>query len=513
MARILVVDDERLIRTLTVEVGSSLGHEVFTAANIRDGLALARQNMDIVLLDVLLPDGDGLATLESFTRLPGHPDVIVITGHGNADAAETALRAGAWEYLLKPLRPRDLKLALSQVVAWRASRGEAALTRLRHPDIIGESQALNDALEHVREAAASNVNVLIVGETGVGKELFARALHANSQRAAGPFITVDCTTLPETLVEAHLFGHARGAFTGADRARDGLLTAADGGTLFLDEVGDLPLPVQGAFLRALELRRFRPVGEVREVRSDFRIVAATNRDLDDMARMELFRSDLRFRLCGMTILVPPLRRRVEDIPLLAGHMLADFCQRHNLPRKELAPGCLDALTAYPWPGNVRELGHALERACTAAGGGDQIFARHLPTEIRIELARGRIPPTPRGPLPSPHPPSVESVPPHGSAGLADKAAFALRMTGTAAFDAAVPTVMPDAVTRALAASFTSEPDAVPTLRDIRARTEARYIQSLFEACSGDARKAARLAGISRGHFYELLRKYTQDDAE
>lgn len=507
MARILVVDDESLVRALAVEVGSSLGHEVFTAANIRDGLALARQNMDIVLLDVLLPDGDGLATLESFTRLRGHPDVIVITGHGNADAAETALRAGAWEYLLKPLRPRDLKQALSQVVAWRASRGEAALTRLRHPDIIGESRALSDALEQVREAAASNVNVLIVGETGVGKELFARALHANSARAAHPFITVDCTTLPETLVEAHLFGHARGAFTGADRARDGLLTAADGGTLFLDEVGDLPLPVQGAFLRALELRRFRPVGEVREVRSDFRIVAATNRDLDDMARMDLFRSDLRFRLRGMTILVPPLRRRVEDIPLLAGHMLADFCLRHNLPRKELAPGCLEALTAYPWPGNVRELGHALERACTAAGGGDQIFARHLPTEIRIELARRRIP--------APSLPSLNPLSPQPAAydltDAPEEAAPAPRVTDAAAPDAAVSDscAMPDAVARCFSASFMSGTGSVPTLREVRARTEARYVQALFEACAGDARKAARLAGISRGHFYELLRKHTR----
>lgn len=168
------------------------------------------------------------------------------------------------------------------------------------PDIIGESPALAEALEALREAAASNVNVLITGETGTGKELFASALHANSLRASGPFVTVDCTTLPETLVEAHLFGHARGAFTGADRAREGLLAAADHGTLFLDEVGELPLPVQGAFLRALELRRFRPVGEVREVESDFRLVAATNRDLDDMVGMDLYRSDLRFRLRGMT---------------------------------------------------------------------------------------------------------------------------------------------------------------------------------------------------------------------
>ena len=251
MARILVVDDESLIRVLVADVGESLGHEVLTAASIKEGQDLAQRGVDIVLLDVLLPDGDGLAHVETFSQLPGRPDVIIITGHGNADAAEAALRSGAWEYLVKPLRVRDLSKALTQAVQWRNSRDSQSRSLLRHPDIIGKSPALAEALEALREAAASNVNVLITGETGTGKELFASALHANSLRASGPFVTVDCTTLPETLVEAHLFGHARGAFTGADRAREGLLAAADHGTLFLDEVGELPLPVQGAFLRAL----------------------------------------------------------------------------------------------------------------------------------------------------------------------------------------------------------------------------------------------------------------------
>lgn len=218
MARILVVDDESLIRVLVADVGESLGHEVLTAASIKEGQDLAQRGVDIVLLDVLLPDGDGLAHVETFSQLPGRPDVIIITGHGNADAAEAALRSGAWEYLVKPLRVRDLSKALTQAVQWRNSRDSQSRSLLRHPDIIGESPALAEALEALREAAASNVNVLITGETGTGKELFASALHANSLRASGPFVTVDCTTLPETLVEAHLFGHARGAFTGADRA-------------------------------------------------------------------------------------------------------------------------------------------------------------------------------------------------------------------------------------------------------------------------------------------------------
>ena len=364
--------------------------------------------------------------------------------------------------------------ATSRRRSCRPYNGETAGTAtprslLRHPDIIGESPALAEALEALREAAASNVNVLITGETGTGKELFASALHANSLRASGPFVTVDCTTLPETLVEAHLFGHARGAFTGADRAREGLLAAADHGTLFLDEVGELPLPVQGAFLRALELRRFRPVGEVREVESDFRLVAATNRDLDDMVSMDLYRSDLRFRLRGMTIHVPPLRRRAEDIPLLAEHFTARYCQRHGLPDKELTPDCYAMLTDYSWPGNVRELRHTIERACAAAGDGTQLFTRHLPTEIRIELARKRLVPLSKPEKPAP----TEPLP------------------------------KPEPSTSPGSRTF-------PTLRDMKAKAERDYIAGLLAACLGDVRRAAGIAGVSRGHFYELLKKYGLD---
>lgn len=353
---------------------------------------------------------------------------------------------------------------------WRNSRDSQSRSLLRHPDIIGKSPALAEALEALREAAASNVNVLITGETGTGKELFASALHANSLRASGPFVTVDCTTLPETLVEAHLFGHARGAFTGADRAREGLLAAADHGTLFLDEVGELPLPVQGAFLRALELRRFRPVGEVREVESDFRLVAATNRDLDDMVGMDLYRSDLRFRLRGMTIHVPPLRRRAEDIPLLAEHFTARYCQRHELPNKELTPDCYAMLADYSWPGNVRELRHTIERACAAAGDGTQLFTRHLPTEIRIELAR-------------------------------QTACAPLRARGIRAG-------RPSPGTRTLHAAPEARNLPHPARHEGQSRT--RLHRRLFAACQGDVRRAAGIAGVSRGHFYELLKKYGLD---
>lgn len=373
--------------------------------------------------------------METFSQLPGRPDVIIITGHGNADAAEAALRSGAWEYLVKPLRVRDLSKALTRPCNGRTAGAAVPQACCGHPDIIREKPALAEALEALREAAASNVNVLITGETGTGKELFASALHANSLAGVRP------------VRHRRLYHLARNAGGGASvrtrpgrvhrsrQAREGLLAAADHGTLFLDEVGELPLPVQGAFLRALELRRFRPVGEVREEESDFRLVAATNRDLDDMVGMDLYRSDLRFRLRGMTIHVPPLRRRAEDIPLLAEHFTARYCQRHELPNKELTPDCYAMLADYSWPGNVRELRHTIERACAAAGDGTQLFTRHLPTEIRIELARKRL---------------VHLSEPEESA-------------PTAPLPEQEPSTQP------------RKPETFPTLRDMKAKAERDYI--------------------------------------
>ena len=356
MARILVVDDESLIRVLVADVGESLGHEVLTAASIKEGQDLAQRGVDIVLLDVLLPDGDGLAHVETFSQLPGRPDVIIITGHGNADAAEAALRSGAWEYLVKPLRVRDLSKALTQAVQWRNSRDSQSRSLLRHPDIIGKSPALAEALEALREAAASNVNVLITGETGTGKELFASALHANSLRASGPFVTVDCTTLPETLVEAHLFGHARGAFTGADRAREGLLAAADHGTLFLDEIGELPIHLQVKLLRAIENKMYTPVGSNTPKVSSFRLVAATNQDLSKMVLEKKMRSDFYYRVHVLSITLPPLRERHGDIPLLVEAYMERKGISCALPLQVRL-----AMEHYDWPGNVRELHNFLDR--------------------------------------------------------------------------------------------------------------------------------------------------------
>ena len=319
-----------------------------------------------------------------------------------------------------------------------------------------------------------------MGETGVGKELFARALFRNSARAAKPFITVDCASLPETLVESHLFGHSRGAFTGADRARDGLLLAADKGTLFLDEVGDLPQPMQGVFLRALEQRRFRPVGEVREVSSDFRLVAATNKNLELMAKENSFRSDLLYRLQGITIVIPPLRERLDEIPALAQQAIARFCLASDQREKNLSDDTLGMLLEYAWPGNVRELIHCIQRACLAAGKSDLLLPVHLPTHMRVDCVRRRMG-------------QAAGLP--GSAG------------GIAATVAAAPGI---AASCGFSAQEMAGQDVAgqnpPSLREWKLQAERAYVRQVWDLSGEDVRKAAEVAGISRGHWYELMKK-------
>ena len=457
MTKLLVVDDEALVRALVTEAAGSLGLEVLSAGTLAEGLALGYEGVDLVLLDVLLPDGNGLERIRDFSCLPSRPEILIISGHADGHAVETALRSGVWEFIAKPLHIQELTQAVSQLMAYRLSKPRRQETvPLARMGIIGNSPQLMAALQTLADAAASSVNVLLLGETGVGKELFAHALHKNSTRTAHAFVTVDCAALPANLVESHLFGHAKGAFTSADRSREGLLVAAHQGTLFLDEVGDLPAVIQGSFLRVLELRRFRPLGDVREVESQFRLVTATNRDLEQLAALDLFRSDLLFRLRGVSIRIPPLRERAEDIPDLARHAVMRFCAQHAIPTKEITDGCLNLLLSYAWPGNVRELLHTMARACVAAGHQERIFAGHLPTELRVAVARRKI----------------DASPPRSLKGQ----------------------------------DFSSFAD-MPSLREWKTRAEAIYVEQVLEHCRGDMRKAADIAGLSRGHMYELLKKH------
>ncbi len=478
MARILVIDDEHMVRTMLAEVARAMGHEAAVFASLAEGVSYARVTpCDVVYLDVLLPDGNGLDTIQTLRLAPSSPEIIVITGYGSPDGAELAVRHGVWEYLQKPLTVDQITLSLSRVLAFRQQKSGNGM-HLNRPDIIGNSPTLLSALDLAAEAASTNVNVLLLGETGTGKELFAKAIHHNSARAGGPLITLDCASFTESLLESQLFGHKKGAFTGADRARDGLLAMAHGGTLVLDEIGDLPLHIQGAFLRVLETRRFRPIGATQEVESDFRLIASTNKDLHEMVRLDMFRADLLYRLRGLTITLPSLRDRKEDLPDLVEHYLAVLCTRYELCAKGVSEDFMETVRQYNWPGNVRELFHALDRACTASQGEPLLFARQLPTEIRVQMARTQAERRHCSTLPSLE--TEEAAPEE--------------------------TVHHEARTLRCA-DIPVGSSALPTLKMFRMESEARYLKDVLAQAQGNIRQAVSITGLSRGHLYELLKKH------
>lgn len=507
-ARVLIVDDEIIVRTLIGETVRAMGHEVFLAASLAEGRAYlvdesqnAKPRMDVVFLDVHLPDGNGLDAIADFYGQSKAPEIIIITSHGTAEGAEMALRHGVWEYVQKPLKVHDVTATLGRALSYRAGKLASGERQLEHTGIIGTSPCLERAFDLLSQAAQSDVNVLIHGETGTGKELFARALHRNSPRAQGPFITLDCASMVDNLVESQLFGHKKGAFTGAERTYEGVLQQAHGGTLFLDELGDLPLTAQGSFLRALELRSFRPVGASKEVFSDFRLVAASNKELHDMVRLGLFRSDLLYRLRGMTLTLPPLRERQEDIAPLSEYMMQQYCKQNDGPLKKMAEDFVTTLQAYPWPGNVRELRHTVECACAAAGAETSLYARQLPVELRIYIARK-----------AHEKANVEGqtrlsmVQESTTEGEYTHARLMSPVSGMTTGQAMTAEHGDDA--RVGAARITKLPDeAMPTLRAHKAEAERHYVAVLLAKTEGDMRKAAKIAGVSRGHFYELVKKH------
>ncbi len=395
MADVLIIDDDDLMCATLAGLVEHSGHHAVCAMTLHDGQKKATAlRCDVIFLDVHLPDGNGLDLLPRLQALTPAPEVIIITGFGDPCGAELAIKSGAWDYIEKSSTAKEIRLALERALQYRqekqAVRAKQTVSALKRPQIIGDSPKLQACLDMIAQAAGSDVNVFITGETGTGKELFARAVHENSLRTRGNFVVVDCTALPETLVESLLFGHEKGSFTGAEKARDGLVRQAHCGTLFLDEVGELPLTLQKAFLRVLQERRFRPLGASREIDSDFRLVAATNRNLDQMVRDGQFREDLLFRLRTYTIDLPPLRERPEDMPLLARFYADRFCGRYDLPPKGFSPDFIGTLRAYHWPGNVREFVHSMEQTLAAARYESTLFPKHLPTAIRVEVARAAV---------------------------------------------------------------------------------------------------------------------------
>ncbi|HOO41486.1 MAG TPA: sigma-54 dependent transcriptional regulator, partial [Syntrophales bacterium] len=364
------------------------GYDIRSAHTFSEGLMLASSgSFSVIFLDVLLPDGNGL---DRFSEIRGvtSAEIVILTGAGSADGAELAIKSGAWDYIQKPASINLIILTLVRAIQYRGEKlkRKPAVT-LKTEGIVGKSERMRTCYDLLSQATSIDVNVLISGETGTGKELFARAIHENSCRSDQNFVVVDCASLKETLSESTLFGHRKGAFTGADQNRDGLIKQADGGTLFLDEIGELPLSLQRQFLRVLQEHRFRPLGANREIGSNFRLIAATNRDLDAMVKERLFREDLLFRICAFTIEIPPLRERPEDIVDIAIYHIEKICRRNGIATKKTSPDFFEALFAYHWPGNVRELVNALERAIAASMSAPTLFRKYLPRHILVDVAR------------------------------------------------------------------------------------------------------------------------------
>ena len=398
---VLLVEDDAVLNLVLVRTLGKAGYEMGSARTWAEARAkLDTQAPDVVLLDMNLPDAQDLGPL---AEIASDRPTIILTAYGSIDHAVRAMRLGAADYLVKPVNLDELELVIRRALdgsRLRAGRAvdQAASAARRTPDLLGESPAMKRLRELIDAVAESPVTVLITGESGVGKELVAHAVHRASGRRHERFVAVDCCTLQETLFESELFGHERGAFTGADRRKPGLIEAAAGGTLFLDEIGDIGPALQAKLLRVIETGRFRRVGATADLRADARIVAATNRDLQRMVQQGAFRADLYYRLSAFVIEVPALRQRREDIDLLVRH----FAQ-HGAPRAgvtaEFSEAALRQLRQYDWPGNVRELRNVVERAALLAGAGAVVEPRHLPA-LHGPAASGAPPPVGGGDLPA-----------------------------------------------------------------------------------------------------------------
>ena len=458
MGQVLIIDDDLPIRDVLRRVVESLGHTAESVGTLADGIARARAgSYDVVLLDVRLPDGNGLDAIPELHAAPSRPEVIVITGWGDPDGAESAMRRGAWDYIEKPPTLQSMTAPLEAAMHYRGSRPPAPVSGLfSWGGIPGGHPGRSVCLEQAAKAARGDANVLITGETGTGKELFARAIHANSRRKDGPFVAVDCAALPATIAESVLFGNERGAYTGADKPREGLILQAHGGTLFLDEVGELPASVQKTFLRTLQERMVRPVGGKTERHCDFKLVAATHRDLDEMAAEGLFREDLLSRLRGVAINLPPLREHPEDVNIFARHFLEQACARLGAPPKRLSPAAQSALAAYSWPGNMRELQNVMDGMVALALEEPLLHPVHLPVHIRVSVARGQV----RDKDPAP----------------ADQAQDGPRQP-------------------------------LPLLKVYRQAMDRLYLERLLEQSGGRAGEACRVSGLSRSRLYALLKEH------
>ncbi|MFV0422344.1 sigma 54-interacting transcriptional regulator [Oleidesulfovibrio sp.] len=513
MANVMIVDRQpEFIKVLETELAPD-GHQLAVAGSVAECLDKCRLSpIDLVILE------DSFASevhhsVASFKRLASSPEVVVVTDKGDPLLGELALLEGALNYMEKHSAPRAIRTLLGRMGYVREASGAGRAAPYRF-GIVGNSSKILSCFNLIMRSRASDVSVLLEGETGTGKELFAKAIHKLSPRVDGQLVTVDCASLPETLVESLLFGYSRGAFTGADGNRVGLVKHADGGTLFLDEVGELPLSVQKKFLRVLQERRFRPVGGGKEISSDFRLVAATNRNLQQMVEQGLFRSDLLYRLRTLKITLPPLRDRGEDVLHIAKHVVKEQCRKSGLPDKRLSTEFLDKLKAYDWPGNVRELVNMVESAFAMSSEEEVIYTEHLPPQLHARLVRSYYSNNDR-----PHCPASS----HGAIPvMRENTVFASRQQLVVSVAEANEPFSEGEVAASVAAHcsecFAADDEkGMAHLRSLGSFREAKrevtdsfekdYLIVLRKVTGQDVKTACRVSNLSRARLYELYRKH------
>jgi two-component system NtrC family response regulator len=463
MEQIIIIDPQlaywtEVIQEITQKNIQIHPFSTFTTAQ----KTLEENSLLLVILHTSIPDTNAIDETWKLKQKSDAPEVIIMTDSANADEAEQAIRSGAWEYIVRPAQAKSILPLIQRIVEYstspRFAKNIKEFDGASFEGIVGESPKIKACLTLAHQTANSDANVLIRGETGTGKELLAWAIHKNSPRANNNFVVVDCAALPETLVESTLLGHERGAFTGADKVQDGLIKQADGGTLFLDEVGELPLSVQKSFLRVLEEHRFRRVGGKEEIESNFRLLSASNKNLDHLMREGKFREDLLFRLRSFMIELPTLRERKADIKSIVHFHLPRLCNRIGNDVINVSEEYYAALLDYSWPGNVRELVNTLDRSIVAARNESMLFPQHLPTYLRISLAR-------------------EKATQQHSNGHQRQEQTKLLLP-------------------------------LQEVRDsVIAQTEEEYLRSLMNAIQGDIAEACRISGLSRSRLYSLLKKY------
>ncbi|MFL5425976.1 MAG: sigma-54-dependent transcriptional regulator [Myxococcales bacterium] len=398
-ATLLLVDDEPANLDSLERIFAREGYKTQRAETGAAALAALRDKpADVVLTDLMMPGMSGQELLRAVKAVAPDAEVVLMTAYGTVEAAVAAMTDGAYDFLTQPLTRHAVLKSVSQALEKRRlvlenKQLRARLAGVASP-IVGQSPALRSTLDIIRQAAPSSATVLLLGESGTGKELFARALHEHSTRAQAPFVPINCAAIPDTILESELFGYERGAFTGAVARKEGRIERAQGGTLFLDEIGELSLGVQVKLLRFLQEGEIERLGGTSPVKVDSRVVAATNRDLASAVQSGKFREDLYYRLNVIQVILPPLRERLEDIPLLADHFVGKYAAKNGKQFSGITPSALEALEAYPWPGNVRELEHAIERAVVLSSGSE-IDIDALPQPV-LQAARGG----PRGPIPA-----------------------------------------------------------------------------------------------------------------